>query len=326
MKIKPIFFITLSIACTYNSIEGSKRYANYNKPIVLEHPFADVYTRLGYPGKNELFDPYLASIPQPKSHQKAKFDASLPEISRPKTAGAQPSINLFQDSISLESLTDKASATSDLPCERSTDISGMTSFRTSTRSDGKSTTQESSTLSEQSTIATSSTSKFSAKKFSRSSTITTSEQTPEVYHIAPEPELWITNNQPSVIQITIYLRTPLDQYRYDQDNSLTYNSSSQRILIEPGQQITIPVSFNSRLHSIQIQYDPIKQTVKTRKHFFNGIKDIHLAKNNLNVGEKAHACSIEIKPDEISLDKLSSAKKQEILHVPLVTDGLVFPI
>lgn len=324
MKINPIFFITLSIACTYNFIEGSKRYANYKKPIILDHPFADVYTHMGYPD-TELIDPYLASIPKPKPKPKVIVAQPLPIISRPKTAEAQTSISLFQDSISLESLTDKASAASDLPSERSTDISGMTSFDSSTRSNAKSTTQESSILSEQSTIVTNSTSRFSAKKFSRSSTITSSEPSPEVYHIAPEPELWIINHQPTIIQITIYLRTPLDLYGYDQDNPLTYDSSSQRILIEPGQQIKVPVSFNSRLHSIQIQYDPIKQTVKTRKHFFNGIKEIYLAKNNLNVGEKAYAHSIEINSDAINLNKLSSAKKQDILQAPLITDGLIFP-
>jgi hypothetical protein len=318
MNVRSIFFITLLHCLSfYSCIQGSRRYADYNIPVVVDHPFADVYTRLEYLGKKNPVDPFLASVPMPKQISKNQSTLpSLPAIHELKQIDFQPHPRLFENSIRLESLSDN-DTTLDLPSERSTDISSQSTFHESTKSDGTSTIQQNSIQSEQSTIATSSTSKFSSKKFTQISTTTTSNQAAQAYKIAPEPELWITNNQDSLIQITIYLRTPLHKNHYDQNDPLTYDSSSQRMLIEPGQQIKVPVPFDSKLYSIQILYDPIKQTIKTRKHFFNGVKDINFSKNVMNVGEKQYAHNIDINTQAVNLDRVSSTKKQELMQVSL---------
>lgn len=293
-----------------DNVTAAARYANYSKRIAIEHPFADQYEILVPADQLYLEQADGSVINIPKS--------TNPAGKRPVTASSLPSIT------NPTSVSASSSLFAKLPASgRSSMLSDITTLQSDRSTDVSSITlQESSLVTEQSTITPTSqeteittqrTSKFK-KNFARPST--TSSQ--NLYQIAPHPELWLTNNKQSPIQVIVFLKTPLKTVVYNPKNPESYQSSSQKVVIAPGEQVKVQVPLGCYLDSMQVAYDPIDQSMPVKIDIFQNRKKFTMPKigqKNLMVGAKPYAHSIVISDRAVQVGQVSATKAQTLLKL-----------
>ncbi len=294
----------------------------------LKHPFGDVYSVVD-PNPSKKYLNSLATMTQSTTSVKSRPNSAfLPPIeSKPNTARTgRRSAAIFPEQLDLQKLSsasphqeiinlDEATSNSSRSYEMS-DITTNSPDISTSRTLSSSLSEEETTI-EEAEFSMSGSSKFK-KTFSRKkSTSSSSENPARKYTIAPTPEIWLTNNKNHSIQITIYLRTPFDKDSYDPYDSASYNASSQKITIEPAQQIKVSVPAYSRLQSMQLAYDPVPQAIKTQHQIYQSRASFNFAANNLTVGEKQYAHDIAINDDGMHIDKVSSVIKTPLIDLPL---------
>ena len=311
---------------------GGARYADYNKRVAIEHPFADQYEILVRPDQLylEQADGTMINIPTKRkpSEQRPASASMLPSISSKTSASTPP---LFAKLPS----TDRSSMLSDittLPSDRSTDLSSITlqettsinqeSTMTSTLQETEIKTQSSLSdrlvsaklSSEDESIFKTKTESKLSKKFPRPSTASSKS----LYEIASNPELWLTNNKQSTIQVTVFLKTRLKTAVYDPTNADSYKSSSKKVIIPPGEQIKVQVPLNCYLDSMQVAYNPVGQPMQVKTDIFQNRTKFTLpkiGKNNLMVGAKPYAHSIVISDRTVQIEQISATKAQTLLNL-----------
>lgn len=147
----------------------------------------------------------------------------------------------------------------------------------------------------------------------------TVELSAPINQISQHPEFWITNNQPTAVQMTIYLRIPYKIDSYDLLDAFSYENMSRTINLESGQATKIEIPEHSILASIVVAYNPIVQPGVTSfsKPIFQTRKNLNFAQKMFIAGQKQHAHSLNISDNSLQINKISRTQKNTLFDLSL---------